>query len=62
MNPSKFIKEVRQEVSRVTWPTLKETKASTLMVLVLVLLSGLFFWIVDSIISASVHLILGLGV
>ena len=60
INPSKFFREVRQEVSKVTWSTRKETMVSTGMVLVLVLISAFFFWIVDSLISFVVKLILGL--
>lgn len=61
LNPAKFIREVRQEVSKVTWPTRKETMVSTAMVLVMVVISALFFWFVDSVISAIVRTILGLG-
>ena len=60
MNPSKFIREVRQEVSKVTWPTRKETMVSTGMVLLLVMISAFFFWVVDSLISFSVRSIIGL--
>jgi preprotein translocase subunit SecE len=62
MNPAKFIREVRQEVSKVVWPTRKETMTSTGMVLVLVLMSAVFFWFIDSVIAWIVKIILGLGV
>jgi len=62
MNPAKFFREVRQEVGKIIFPTRKETLVSTAMVLVLVVISATFFWFVDSIISAAVRLILGLGV
>ncbi len=61
MNPAKFIREVRQEVNKVTWPTRKETMISTTMVLMLVFMAALFFWVVDSVISAAVRAVLGLG-
>jgi preprotein translocase subunit SecE len=61
-NPAKFIREVRQEVGKVTWPTRKETMISTAMVLVLVFIAALFFYVVDSLISWAVRSILGLGV
>ena len=61
-SPAKFIREVRQEVGKVTWPTRKETLVSTAMVLFLVFLSAVFFYVVDSVISWGVRLILGLGV
>lgn len=59
-SPSKFLREVRQEVNKVTWPTRKETMVSTGMVLLLVLISAFFFWIVDSLINFAVKTILGL--
>lgn len=57
-NPAKFVREVRQETSRVTWPTRKETYISVIMVLVLVIISSLFFLVVDSIIAWIVQWIL----
>ncbi len=61
LNPAKFIREVRSEVSKVTWPTRKETMVSTVMVLVLALISALFFLAVDAIFASLVTWILGWG-
>lgn len=61
MNPAKFIREVRTEVGKVTWPTRKETMVSTAMVLVLALIAALFFLAVDGIFATLVSWILGLG-
>jgi len=61
-NPAQFIQEVRQEASKVTWPTRKETMISTGMVLVMVALAAVFFLIVDQILQFGVKFILGLGV
>tara|TARA_Y100000588_G_C13825970_1_gene741448 strand:+ start:93 stop:290 length:198 start_codon:yes stop_codon:yes gene_type:complete len=60
-NPAVFMRQVRQEVSKVTWPTRKETAVTTAMVFVMVALAAIFFLIVDQIISFGVQLILGLG-
>lgn len=60
MNPAKFIREVRQETSRVTWPTRREVVTSTITVLVLVVIASLFFMLVDAVISNGVEWILGL--
>ena len=62
LNPAKFIREVRSEVSRVTWPTRKETMISTSMVLILGLVAGVFFMLVDGFFSWGIRMILGLGV
>ncbi|WP_298134532.1 preprotein translocase subunit SecE [Acidiferrobacter sp.] len=42
-----FMKEARVELSKVVWPTRKETVQTTLVVIALVLLVALFLWIVD---------------
>ncbi len=60
-NPVTFLKEVRQEVSKVTWPTRKETGISTAMVFVMVILAAAFFFVVDFFMAHGVRLILGLG-
>ena len=61
INPAQFIQEVRQEASKVTWPTRKETGVSTAMVFVMVILAAVFFLLVDQILQFGVKLILGLG-
>lgn len=60
MNPAKFIREVRQETNKVTWPSRKEVMGSTLVVLLLTTFAALFFMLVDAIISNTVEWILGL--
>jgi preprotein translocase subunit SecE len=61
INPAQFIQEVRQEGSKVTWPTRKESMVSTGMVFVMVILSALFFFLVDTILANGVQAIFGLG-
>jgi preprotein translocase subunit SecE len=61
LNPAKFIREVRQEVNKVSWPTRKETMISTTMVLVIAFTAALFFLMVDGIMQWGIRAILGLG-
>ena len=61
INPGQFVREVRQEVSKVTWPTRKETVITTGMVLLMVILAAMFFFLVDQILAFGVRQILGLG-
>jgi len=61
MNPGQFIREVRQEVAKVTWPTRKETMITTMMVFIMVFLAAMFFVLVDWGWKNIVELILGLG-
>ncbi len=61
VNPALFMRQVRQEVGKVTWPSRKETAVTTAMVFVMVTLAAIFFLIVDQIISVGIQEILGLG-
>jgi preprotein translocase subunit SecE len=56
-----FYQQVRQEVSKVTWPSRKETTVTSAMVFVMVIVVSLFFLVVDYILGAGVGYILGLG-
>lgn len=60
-SPFQFIQQVRQEISKVTWPTRKELTITTIMVFIMVVLAAVFFLIVDQIISVGIKFILGLG-
>jgi preprotein translocase subunit SecE len=44
---NQFFREVRVELKKVTWPSRKETIASTSVVLITVILIGFFLGIVD---------------
>jgi len=44
---TQFMTEVVVELSRVTWPTQKETSAATILVIVMVVISGLFLGFLD---------------
>ncbi len=60
-SPADFVREVRQELRRVTWPSLAETGYSTLMVVIMVALMAGFFLAVDAVLSYAIKSILGLG-
>jgi preprotein translocase subunit SecE len=46
-----FIRQVRQEVSKVTWSTRKEVIVTSVMVFILGTIAAMFFFGVDSAIS-----------
>ena len=60
-NPIEFLQEVRQETSKVTWPTRKETGISTAMVFLFVFLASIFFLIGDQILQFGVKFVFGRG-
>ena len=60
-SPAQFIREVRQEANKVTWPTKKETGVTTIMVFIMVFIAALFFLLTDQVIAWLVKIVLGLG-
>jgi preprotein translocase subunit SecE len=44
----KFIQGARVELNKVVWPTREETIQTTLVVLVVALFGGVFFWLLDT--------------
>ena len=60
-NPITFIQEVLQETAKVTWPSWKEVWITTLMVLIMVAITSVFFLLVDQTLSHVVRFVLGVG-
>ena len=58
-NPFQFVQQVRAEVSKVVWPTRRETVLTTVMVFVMSALAAIFFFLVDLGIRTILELILG---
>jgi preprotein translocase subunit SecE len=56
---SKFLKEAKIELKKVTWPTPRQTMASTSVVIIVVIIVSLFLGIVDFGLSKVVRLVLG---
>jgi preprotein translocase subunit SecE len=48
VSPGEFIRQVRAETARVVWPTGKETVQTTIMVMIMASVLGVFFFGVDS--------------
>jgi len=57
-NPVEFLQEVREEASKVTWPTRKETMITTVMVMIMVALASVFFLVVDMALQWGVNKVL----
>jgi len=60
VSPFQFLKEVRAETQKVTWPTRRETVITTLMVFIMAGLAGIFFFVADQLIRYVVTLVLGI--
>ncbi len=52
-SPMQFLREVRQEFQKVTWPSRNETAITTLMVFIMVILAATFFFFVDLILRTG---------
>ncbi|USO02104.1 MAG: preprotein translocase subunit SecE [Alphaproteobacteria bacterium] len=59
MNIKSFISGVQKEFNRISWPTVQETKITTIVVVILSFIMGLYFMLVDRIIIKMLTLILG---
>jgi preprotein translocase subunit SecE len=60
--PAKFIREVRAEVSRVTWPGRKETLVTTGLVFAMAAMAAIFFFVVDQVIGLGVRALFNVGI
>jgi preprotein translocase subunit SecE len=56
--PLQFFREVRSELSKVTWPTWKETYLTTITVLVMVVVLMVFFFLVDYVLAYGERLLI----
>jgi|TARA_B100000927_G_C16211143_1_gene367590 preprotein translocase subunit SecE len=59
LNPAKYLREVRQEVSKVTWPSKKETFTSAGIVLIVISIAAVILMLVDQFFSFLVRVVLG---
>ncbi len=60
-NPAKFVRDVRIEVGKVTWPSRKETMVTTGLVFALSGLAAIFFFVADQVIGIGVRALFGVG-
>jgi preprotein translocase subunit SecE len=56
-----FIKGAQMEVRKVVWPTRAETVQTTLAVLLMVLLVGIFLWLLDMLLLWAIQILTGQG-
>jgi preprotein translocase subunit SecE len=61
VNPAKFVREVRSEVAKVTWPTRKETTVTTGLVLAMAALAAVLLFALDQLIGLAVRTLFSAG-
>ncbi|WP_307188570.1 MULTISPECIES: preprotein translocase subunit SecE [Acidiphilium] len=55
------MRDVRSEASKTTWPSRKETLVTTGVVLAMVVVTIVFFLVVDQVIGFGMRLLFGVG-
>ena len=60
-NPLDYVRQVRQETSKVTWPSRKETAQATVMVVIMSILAAIFLFAADQVFAVAIRTVLGLG-
>ena len=59
VSPLQFFQEVRREMTKVTWPSWKETYLTTIMVFIMVGITMVFFLGVDFVLNQGEMLLIG---
>ncbi|MDR0640330.1 MAG: preprotein translocase subunit SecE [Holosporales bacterium] len=54
-----FVKDVRQEIDKVMWPSRQEVTLTSIVVVVMAIVAALFFSLVDTASYKLVHSIIG---
>lgn len=57
--PGQFVREVRQEMSKVTWAGRRDTSISVLLVFIFCLILGIYFMIIDWILGLGITWLFG---
>ena len=60
-SPAQFVRQVRQEINRISWATRRETGTATITVFVMATIAAIFFLLVDLVLSNIVQFVLGFG-
>jgi len=61
LDPAQYVREVRQEVAKVSWPSRKETLITTGLVLGLSVLAAFFFLLADQLIQLAMRGLFRIG-
>lgn len=59
--PVEYLRQVRGELKKVTWPTRKETTASVVAVFIMVTICAIFLYCADQLFAYGIRLIMGIG-
>ena len=57
--PAQFVRQVKQEISKITWPSRSETMQGTVIVVIMSLVLAIFLLAVDTVFAKAVKIIVG---
>ena len=60
-SPAQFVRQVRQEMQKITWPQKRDTFMSSAIVIVLIIVFSLFFLLTDQVWSFLIKKIIQIG-
>lgn len=60
-SPGEFFRQVRVEANKIVWPSRRETMLTTVMVVIMTSILGLFFFGIDAFFGWVVQTLLSLG-
>jgi len=55
-NSKRFLREVRSEMAKVTWPTWEELKGSTILVIIVSVFFAVYLFLVDNVLTLLTNL------
>ena len=61
VGPAQFFREVQAEARKITWTSWKETWITSIMVFIMVVLTAIFFLLIDNILGQGMQFLLKLG-
>ncbi|MDD3669143.1 MAG: preprotein translocase subunit SecE [Alphaproteobacteria bacterium] len=59
VNPAQFVRQVKQEIAKITWPGKQEIVQGTLTVVVMCAILAGFLFVVDTIFAVVIRRIIG---
>ena len=59
--PIEYIRQVRSEMKKVTWPSRQETTVSTIAVFIMVFLASMLLYVSDQVIAYVIRQIMSFG-
>lgn len=60
-SPFEYVRQVKSEMQKVTWPSRQELTTSTIAVFIMVFLAAVFLFVADQVLAFGVNTILGLN-